>query len=68
MQEHPSKKDAAEAIGIAPRTAYNWNGAINDVLDFMQDKIALATLGIIQANATKAAMTAVTPSPWPRGD
>lgn len=56
MQEYPSKKEAAEAIGIAPQTAYNWNGAINKVVEFMISEAALATLGIIQANATKAAM------------
>ena len=56
MQEHPTKKEAAAAIGIVPSTAYNWNGIVNDVLDFMTEQVALATLGIIQANATKAAM------------
>lgn len=56
MQEHPSKKDAAQAIGISPNTAYNWNGEVDDAVAFMANNIALATLGILQANATKAAM------------
>lgn len=56
MQEHPSKKEAAQAIGITPQTAYNFNGEVDDVIDFMTNNIALATLGILQANATKAAM------------
>jgi hypothetical protein len=56
MQEHPTKKEAAESIGVQPQTAYNWNGEVDAAVDFMRNNIALATLGIIQANATKAAM------------
>ena len=56
MQEHPTKKEAAESIGVQPQTAYNWNGDVDAAVDFMRNNIALATLGIIQANATKAAM------------
>jgi len=56
MQEHPTKKEAAEAIDISPNTAYNWPSVVGDVVDFMSNNIALATLGILQANATKAAM------------
>ena len=56
MMEHPTKKDACEAIGIAPSTAYNWNGEVDAAVDFMRNQTAVATLGIIQANATKAAM------------
>ena len=56
MQEHPTKKEAAESIGVQPQTAYNWNGDVDAAVDFMRNNIALATLGIIQANAAKAAM------------
>ena len=56
MQEHPTKKEAAEAIGINPQTSYNWNGDVDAVIEYMTNNIALATLGILQANATKAAM------------
>ena len=56
MQEHPTKKEAAEAIEISPNTVYNWPSIVHTVVDFMSNNIALATLGILQANATKAAM------------
>lgn len=56
MQEHPTKKEAAEAIDISPNTVYNWPSIVHTVVDFMANNIALATLGILQANATKAAM------------
>lgn len=56
MQEWPTIKEAAEAIGISPNTAYNWNREVKEAVDFMTNNIALATLGILQANATKAAM------------
>ena len=56
MTEHPNKKESAEAIGISPQTAYNWNGNVNEAIDFVRDNIALATLGVLTANAAKAAM------------
>ena len=56
MTEYPNKKESAEAIGIAPQTAYNWNGNVNDAIDFVRENIALATLGVLTANAAKAAM------------
>ncbi len=56
MQEHSTKKDAAQAIGISPNTAYNWNSEVDQAIAYMTNNIALATLGIIQASATKAAM------------
>lgn len=56
MQEHPTKKEAAEAIDISPNTVYNWPAIVHTAVDFMANNIALATLGILQANATKAAM------------
>lgn len=54
--EFPTKKEAAESIGIDPNTVYKWGDQIDVVVDFMRDHAALAALGIIQANATKAAM------------
>lgn len=56
MQEHPTKKEAALAIEISPNTVYNWPSVVDDTIAFMTNNIALATLGILQANATKAAM------------
>ena len=56
MQEHPNKKEAAQAIGITPQTAYNFSSDVDAVIEYMTNNIALATLGILQANATKAAM------------
>lgn len=56
MQEYPTKKEAAVAIEISPNTVYNWPAIVDTVCDFMSNNIALATLGILQANATKAAM------------
>lgn len=55
MQEHPTKKDAAESIEISPQTAYNWPGVVDEVVSFVANDVALAMLGIIRANATKAA-------------
>ncbi len=56
MQEHPTKREAALAIEISPNTVYNWPKIVDEAVEFMTGNIALATLGILQANATKAAM------------
>lgn len=56
MQEHPTKKEASAAVDISPNTAYNWPPIVDIACDFMANNIALATLGILQANAGKAAM------------
>lgn len=56
MQEHPTKKAAAEAIDIHPGTAYNWNGEVDAVINFIRDNTALAMLGIYQNHGSKAAM------------
>lgn len=55
MQEWPTKKEAAVAVGLSPNTVYNWPDDVDTAVAFMTNNIALATLGIIQANATKAA-------------
>lgn len=31
-QEHPTKKDAADAIGIKPNTVYGWNGIVDEAI------------------------------------
>ncbi len=56
MLTSATKKDAAQAIGLEPNTVYKWNGTIDLVVDFMRNHAAEAALGIVQANATKAAM------------
>jgi len=59
MQEYPTKKEAAVALGISPNTVYNWPSVVDDAIAIAINNIALATLGIIAANATKAAMVKV---------
>ena len=56
MLSSSSKKDAALSVNIEPNTVYSWNGSIDDVIEYMRNHAALAALGIIQANVTKAAM------------
>jgi len=59
MQEYPTKKEAAVALGISPNTVYNWPSVVDDAIVIATNNVALATLGIITANATKAAMVKV---------
>jgi len=43
LQDYPSKKEAAEAIGIKPDTAYRWNGDVEEAARLMAlDSIAAA--------------------------
>ena len=56
MLDYPTKKEAAEAIGISPQTAYNWNGAVDTVVELMAENAALSALSIVLANTNKAAM------------
>jgi hypothetical protein len=56
MTEHPTKKEASNAIGISPNTAYNWPPVVDEAVSYAVNNVALATLGILQANAIKAAM------------
>jgi hypothetical protein len=56
MLSSKTKKDAAQAVGLEPNTVYGWNGEVDAAVDFMRNHSAVATLGIIEANATKAAM------------
>lgn len=56
MLDYPTKKEAAEAIGLSPQTVYNWNGSIDTVVSIMQENAALSALSIILASTNKAAM------------
>ncbi len=51
-----TKKEGAALVGLEPNTVYGWNGAVDAAIEFMRNHAALAALGIVRANATKAAM------------
>lgn len=59
MQSHATKKDAAESIGIAPQTTYNWNGDVDEIVNYIRDETALAMLGILASAGSEAAMVKV---------
>lgn len=60
IQDYPSKKEAAEAIGIKPDTVYRWNGDIEEAVRlFALDRIETArqmrVMNLIKAMAVKIA-------------
>lgn len=55
MLESPTKKEAAELVGIEPNTAYKWGDDVNRVVDFMRANIEVSAMGIILNVASKAA-------------
>lgn len=56
MLDATTKKEAALAIGLEPNTVYGWNGEVDQAVAYMQQQTRDAVLGIIEANAVKAAM------------
>lgn len=43
LQEYPSKREAAEAIGLKPDTVYRWNGEIEEAARLMaQERLEAA--------------------------
>jgi len=56
MLESPTKKEAALAVGLEPDTVYRWNGDVDAAVGFMRSQVRDSVLGIIEANAVKAAM------------
>lgn len=56
MLDSASKKEAAEAIGIEPNTAYGWNGVVDRVVSIMRTQAKDAAIAILTNSAVKAAM------------
>jgi len=43
LQEYPSKREAAEAIGLKPDTVYRWNGEVEEAARLMaQERLEMA--------------------------
>lgn len=60
LQEYPSKKDAAEAIGVRPDTVYRWNGEIEEAARLMaQERLeaakTLRRMALVKAVSVKIA-------------
>lgn len=60
FQDYPSKKDAAEAVGIKPNTVYNWPDVVDVVAQMMAMESADSALAIRRRNVVKAMMVKVT--------
>jgi len=60
LQDYPTKKDAAQSIGIQPNTVYGWNGEIDEAVQLMaQERLeaaqALRRHALMKAIAVKIA-------------
>lgn len=60
LQDYPSKKEAAEAIGLKPNTVYGWNGDIDEAthlfaLDRIETARQMRIMSLIKAMAVKVA-------------
>lgn len=56
LQEFPSKKDAAEAIGLKPDTVYRWNGEIEEAARLMAQERLEAAHALRRRALAKAIM------------
>ena len=56
MLHAPTKKEAADAIGLQQDTVYRWNGAIDTVIAYMRAQAKNAAIEILANYVAKAAM------------
>jgi len=57
--DYPTKKEAAESIGIEPHTAYKWPSIVDEAIELIETQTQEAALGILIASIAKAAMVKV---------
>jgi hypothetical protein len=55
MLEYPTKKEAAEAIGLDPRTVYRWPDAIDEAIEFLISDAIQSAHDILEQSVVKAA-------------
>lgn len=60
LQEYPTKRQAAEAIGVKPDTAYSWNGRIEEAarliaMERLEAAKAIRRNALVKAIAVKIA-------------
>jgi len=56
MQEFPTKKEAAESIGLEPDTVYRWPDVVDRAVDAFSSDVEAAVMGVLRSIAGKAAM------------
>lgn len=56
MLESPTKKEAAEAIGMSPDTVYRWPDEVFDAIAAIEADRQASAISILAANVPKAAM------------
>ena len=59
MLECPSKKDAAEAVGLNPDTVYRWNGDVDEAVRLMSLETTASAIALRKKNLIKAMMVKV---------
>ena len=55
LQDYPTKKEAAEAIGVKPNTAYSWDGLVDEVAGLMTLERIEAARQILHKSVIRAA-------------
>jgi hypothetical protein len=59
MQDYPTKREAAEAVGLEPNTIYKWPKAIDDALLLIARDREASVREVLRRNALKAVMVKV---------
>lgn len=54
FMDYPSKKDAAEAIGVKPNTVYGWPDVVDEAIRLMVIEATDSALAIRRRNLVKA--------------
>lgn len=56
MLECKTKKEAAEIVGLDPRTVYSWSSVIDDAITLLSENVKDSAVSILAGAAAKAAM------------
>lgn len=60
MQEFPTKKEAANSIGLEADTVYRWPNIVDEAIGIFSEDVETAALAIISRSVGKAAMIKAT--------
>jgi hypothetical protein len=57
--EFPTKKDAAQSIGIEPDTVYRWPAIVDEAVELAHEETRETAIGILAESLTKAVMVKI---------
>jgi hypothetical protein len=56
LADHPTKKAAAESVGLSPFTVYAWGGEVDEVIELLGGDLMSGAVDTLRSVAKKAAV------------